>query len=450
MTMSSALSADTPVIEAAPWWRPRPASRLIIEGGHPLKGIYPISGAKNAVLPLMVASLLTPECVTLHNAPASLDVAILAGLLRRLGATLEWNEAESGLSVEVTAGRIHPTHVDRGLVARMRASVILLSAILVRSGEVALPLPGGDAIGKRPVNFHIEGLAAMGAEVEVSDGIIYAKAPHGLRAAEHRLPFPSVGATENLMIAATGARGTSVITNAALEPEIDDLANLLVAMGARISGIGTAELVIEGGTGLHGAVHRVVPDRIEMGTLACAAALTNGELLLLGADVGLLGKAAEVLRRAGVDLVTVGDGVVARRSRSGLKAMAVATGPFPEFATDLQSPLMALLSVAEGTSTIAETIFEGRFRHVDPMRLMGAEISVDGQVATVRGRPKLVGAAVEGSDVRASAALVIAALGAEGVSTVSGIDHLDRGYDRMEDKLNRCGARIVRLDQADG
>jgi UDP-N-acetylglucosamine 1-carboxyvinyltransferase len=444
--MISAPSADMPVMQAAPWWRPRPVSRLVIEGGHRLQGIYPISGAKNAILPLMVATLLTPDRVLLHNAPASLDVAILSGLLRRLGAELAWTETPEGLSVEISAGRIHPTHIDRGLVARMRASVILLSAVLVRSGEVALPLPGGDAIGKRPVNFHIDGLAAMGADVEIADGVIYAKAPNGLKGADFTLPFPSVGATENLIIAATGATGRSVIRNAALEPEIDDLAHLLVAMGANITGIGTTEITVEGGRTLHGAEHRVIPDRIEMGTLACAAALTDGELLLQGANVELLGSAADVLRQAGVALTPAEGGVFARRAPGGLRAIDIETGPFPGFATDLQSPLMALLSIADGTSSITETIFEGRFRHVEPMRLMGAAIEVDGRVARITGRPNLNGAAVEGGDVRASAALVIAALGARGSSTVSGIDHLDRGYDRMEDKLSRCGARILRVD----
>ena len=439
-------SAETAVIEAAPWWRPRPASRLVIEGGHRLRGSYPISGAKNAILPLMVAALLTPEKVSLHNAPASLDVAILSGLLRRLGAELAWTETNRGLSVEITAARIHPTHIDRGLVARMRASVILLSAVLVRSGEIALPLPGGDAIGKRPVDFHIAGLQAMGAEVEIADGVIYAKAPNGLAGTDFTLPFPSVGATENLMIAATGAAGKSIIRNAALEPEIDDLARLLASMGARITGIGTAEITVEGGSPLHAAEHQVIADRIEMGTLACAAALTDGELLLENANVELLGSAADVFRRAGVDLVPATNGVIARRAVGGLRAVDVETGPFPGFATDLQSPLMALLSAAHGTSSITETIFEGRFRHVEPMRLMGATIEVDGRVGKITGQPRLHGAAVEGGDVRASAALVIAALAAQGTSTVSGIDHLDRGYDRMEDKLARCGAHILRVE----
>ncbi|HVW91054.1 MAG TPA: UDP-N-acetylglucosamine 1-carboxyvinyltransferase [Devosia sp.] len=446
--MTSSQPADMPVMRAAPWWRPRPASRLVIEGGHKLRGTYPISGAKNAVLPLMVATLLTSERVLLHNAPASLDVAILSGLLRRLGAELAWTETEAGLSVEITAGRIHPTHIDRGLVARMRASVILLSAVLVRSGEVALPLPGGDAIGKRPVNFHVDGLLAMGAEVEIADGVIYAKAPNGLAGADFTLPFPSVGATENLLIAATGATGRSVIRNAALEPEIDDLARLLVGMGAQIEGIGTSEITVEGGRPLHGAEHRIIADRIEMGTLACAAALTDGELLLQHARVELLGGAADVLRRAGVELVAAATGVIARRAPGGLKAIDVATGPFPGFATDLQSPLMALLAVAEGTSSITETIFEGRFGHVEPMRRMGARIEVEGRVARIVGQPRLHGASVEGGDVRASAALVIAALAAQGSSTISGIDHLDRGYDRMEEKLARCGARIVRTEAA--
>lgn len=446
--MPATLTADAPVAAAAPWWRPRPASRLVIEGGRPLIGTYPVSGAKNAVLPLMVAALLAPSGVVLDNAPASLDVAILAALMRRLGATLDWHAAVTGLTVEISAPRLHPTHIDRDLVARMRASVLLLSALLVRSGEVALPLPGGDAIGARPVDFHIDGLVAMGAEVDISGGVIYAKTRNGLRGAEIVLPFPSVGATENLMIAATGAKGTTLIRNAALEPEIDDLARFLVAMGARIEGIGTASILIEGGHALTGARHAVVPDRIEMGTLACAAALTDGEMMLAGGRLDILGGAAEVFTRAGVALAAVPGGVVARRASGGLQPVDVVTGPFPGFATDLQSPLMALLARAPGTSSITEAIFEARFRHVEHLRAMGAEIEIDGRTARIRGVAQLSGAAVSGGDVRAAAALVIAALGAAGASEIGGIDHLDRGYDGMEDKLRRCGAEIWRREES--
>ena len=438
------MTQSDPLTRAAPWWQAKPASRLVVRGGRPLRGSYPISGAKNAVLPLMVAALLTPERVTLRNAPASLDVAVLAALLRRLGANLTWSEGDDGLSVEIVAVRIHAAHIARDLVARMRASVLLLSVLLVRCGEAGLPLPGGDAIGRRGIDFHVDGLVRMGAEIEIEDDQIYATAPHGLRGADITLPFPSVGATENLMIAAVGARGISVIRNAAREPEIDDLALFLTTLGARIHGIGSDTLIIEGASELHPTVHSVVPDRIEMGTLACAAALTDGELLLVNGRIDLLGAAADTFRQAGVLLEPVAGGVLARRAAGGLVAVDIATGPFPGFATDLQAPTMALLCRAAGTSRIEETIFEHRFRHADQLRLMGAGIEVGGNFATIRGGA-LAGAAVAGTDVRATAALVIAALSAEGTSEIGGIDHLDRGYDGMQEKLQRCGADIVRV-----
>ena len=437
------LSTD-PLTRAAPWWQAKPASRLVIGGGKPLVGSYPVSGAKNAVLPLLVAALLTPERVTLRNAPASLDVAVLAALLRRLGAELTWSEGEAGLSVEIVAERIHAAHVARDLVARMRASVLLLSVLLVRCGEAGLPLPGGDAIGRRGIDFHVDGLVKMGAEIDIEDSAIYATAPNGLHGAEIELPFPSVGATENLMIAAVGATGRSVIRNAAREPEIDDLAHFLIGMGARIGGIGSSTLTIEPAPRLAGTTHDVVPDRIEMGTLACAAALTDGELHLVNGRLDLLGGAAEILRAAGVELEPVAGGVIARRAPGGLRAVDVLTAPFPGFATDLQAPTMALLCAAPGTSRIEEAIFEQRFRHADQLGLMGADIAIAGNVATIRGG-RLRGAAVAGTDVRATAALVIAALAAEGTSEVGGIDHLDRGYDGMQEKLRRCGADIVRV-----
>ncbi|HTJ57527.1 MAG TPA: UDP-N-acetylglucosamine 1-carboxyvinyltransferase [Devosiaceae bacterium] len=442
------LVSNEPLTEAAPWWQPKPPSRLLVTGGQPLVGTYRISGAKNSVLPLMVAALLTPHRVTLQNAPASLDVAVLAALLRRLGARLEWRQDDAGLSVEIVAERIHAAHIDRDLVARMRASVLLLSALLVRCGEAGLPLPGGDAIGLRGIDFHVAGLEAMGAEVEISGSTIYAKAPSGLHGADFTLPFPSVGATENLMIAAVGASGVSIIRNAAREPEIDDLAHCLVAMGATITGIGTSTITIEGGAELRPTVHAIVPDRIEMGTLACAAALTDGELLLANARIELLGSAGEVFRRAGVDLQPVEGGVLARRAAGGLRATDVLTGPFPGFATDLQAPAMALLALATGTSVIEETIFEQRFRHAEELRRMGAQIEVDGRRARITGVSALSGASVAGTDVRAAAALVIAALAADGQSEIGGLDHLDRGYDGMAEKLRRCGADIVRVGEA--
>jgi len=429
---------------AAPWWHPRVGRSLVIHGGRPLVGTYPVSGAKNAVLPLMVSAVLTPHLVTLHNVPASLDVAVLSALLQRLGADMRWSTASGGLSVTICADRIQPGNIEPDLVARMRASVLLLGTLLARSGEARLPMPGGDAIGLRGIDFHIAGLRAMGAQVELAGGMIHARAPTGLKGADIRLPMPSVGATENLLLAAVRARGTSVIRNAAREPEIADLARCLIAMGARISGLDTHTLIINGDAPLMGAVHTVMPDRIEMGTLACAAAVTDGEILLRHTQPDLLGAAGPVLAAAGVALHPVDGGVVARRSPAGLTGTDFVTQPYPGFATDLQAPMMALLTVATGASAITETIFEQRFRHVDELRKMGADITVRGRTAWVRGVPTLRGGAVSCTDVRAAAALVIAALGAVGETTIDGLDHLDRGYDQIAEKLTACGAAMIR------
>ncbi|SEP38264.1 UDP-N-acetylglucosamine 1-carboxyvinyltransferase [Rhodospirillales bacterium URHD0017] len=429
---------------AAPWWRPTTGSKLIIRGSRPLVGTYPISGAKNAVLPLMVSALLTPHLVTLRNVPANLDVAVLAALLQRLGCDMHWSTAESGLAVTIAADRVQPQRIDPELVTRMRASVLLLGALLARCGEAALPMPGGDAIGLRGIDFHIAGLRAMGASIDLTAGTIRATARDGLRGAAILLPQPSVGATENLLLAAVAAAGTTTIRNAAREPEIADLATCLIAMGARIAGLGTHVLTIEGDAQLGGAVHTVLPDRIEFGTLACAAALTDGELLLARGRVDLLGVAASSFDAAGVHLRKTAEGVVARRAEGGLTGVDLTTAPYPGFATDLQAPTMALLAAAAGTSTITENIFEQRFRHVDELRKMGADIAVRGRTARIRGIERLHGAAVTCTDVRAAAALVLAGLGAKGETTLDGLDHLDRGYDAMTGKLAACGADIER------
>jgi len=431
---------------AAPWWQPSPGRVLAIRGGRRLSGTYPISGAKNAVLPLMVAALLTPHLVTLRNVPASLDVAVLAALLQRLGAGLHWSSGSGGLSLTICADRVHPAQVDGALVARMRASILLLGALLARCGEARLPMPGGDAIGLRGIDFHVAGLRAMGATVDLAGGIVAARAPAGLRGAEIRLPQPSVGATENLMLAAVLASGTTVIRNAAREPEVADLAACLAAMGAAIAGAGSDVVTVQGGMTLGGAAHAVMPDRIELGTLACAAAITDGTLLLRHARLDLLGAAAPLLAAAGVALTPAEDGLVARRAAGGLAAVDIVTRPYPGFATDLQAPAMALLATAAGASTITETIFEQRFRHVDELRKLGAAIAVRGRTALVRGVPRLGGAAVTGTDVRAAAALAVAGLGAAGETVLDGLDHLDRGYDRIVAKLAACGADLTRDD----
>ncbi len=435
---------------AAPWWQPRPGRHLSIQGGQALTGIYPVSGAKNAVLALMMSSLLTPGLVTLHNVPCILDVAVLANLLQGLGVNLSWSHGSHGLSVTLCADHVHPARIDRALVTRMRASVLLLGTVLARCGEVWLPMPGGDDIGLRGIDFHIAGLRAMGARIDLDGGVVHATAPEGLHGADIRLPFPSVGATQNLLLAAVLAQGTTVIRNAAREPENIDLAQCLGQMGAVISGIGSDELTIEGGRVLGGAVHQVMPDRIELGTMACAAATTDGELLLRHGRMELLGAAAPLFGAAGVELREVADGVIARRAAGGLRGTDIVTGPYPGFATDLQSPAMALLAMAPGASAVTETMFEQRFRHVDELRKMGANISVQGRTGFIRGVPHLAGARVTATDVRAAAALVLAGLAAQGETILDGLDHLDRGYDRMEEKLGACGARLRRGDRFEG
>ncbi len=438
------LSPDTSLLSASPWWRPDPGTSLVIQGGCRLSGTYPISGAKNAVLPLMVSALVTPHLVTLHNVPASLDVAVLANLLQRLGCVLNWSSGRSGLSLTVCADHVHPARIDRDLVIRMRASVLLLGAVLARCGEACLPLPGGDAIGSRGIDFHIDGLRAMGAEIDARDGMIEARAPHGLHGAEIAFPHVSVGATENLMLAAVLADGDTVIRNAAREPEIGDLAKCLIAMGAAIEGLDTPVLTIRGNRPLTGAVHTVMPDRIELGTLACATAVTGGEVLLENGSRHLLGAAETLLLKAGVALEDVDGGLIARCATGRLNGITAETQPYPGFATDLQAPVMAMLAVARGRSVITETIFEQRFRHVDELRRMGADITVKGRTARITGVERLRGARVTATDVRAAAALVLAGLAAEGETVLDGLDHLDRGYDRMAGKLQACGAHIVR------
>jgi UDP-N-acetylglucosamine 1-carboxyvinyltransferase len=422
-------------------WRLSSGGSLLIRGGFPLTGTYPISGAKNAVLPLMVSALLTPYPVALHNIPDTLDVAVLATLFQRLGAVVHRSSTEAGLSIIICADRVRPGQVDQELVTRMRASVLLLGALLARCGQANLPMPGGDAIGLRSIDFHIAGLRAMGASIDLEGGTIRATAPRGLRGAEVVLPQPSVGATENLLVAAVLATGTTVIRNAAREPEVADLAQCLVTMGAGVSGIRSDTLKVRGGLTLSGTAYPVMPDRIEMGTVACAAAITDGEVLLRHGRLDLLGAAVPALIEAGVDLGQTAEGVIAHRSSAGLVGIDFQTRPYPGFATDLQAPVMALLSTAVGASMVTETVFEHRFRHVDELRKMGADIKVLGRTAFLRGVPKLQGAVVTGKDVRGAGALVIAGLGADGQTVVGGLEHLDRGYDRMAEKLSRVVLR---------
>jgi UDP-N-acetylglucosamine 1-carboxyvinyltransferase len=441
MSPGSPLSLES----TAPWWKAARGERLMIGGGRKLHGEIAISGAKNAALPLMILPLLTSHLVTLHNVPRNLDVAVLATLLRQLGVAIRWSTRGAALSLHASAERVDPGAIDAALVGRMRASFLLLGALLARCGTASIPLPGGDAIGLRGVDYHLEGLRAMGAEIELSGGIVRAAAPGGLHGARILLPQPSVGATENLLIAATLADGDSVIENAAREPEIADVAQCLVAMGAVIAGIGGDTLLVSGCKTLGGAVHAVMPDRIEIGTYACAAALTDGEVTLRGADAALLGAALPALAAAGVEISAVADGLLVRRSPSGLVGIDVVTQPFPGFATDLQPQMMTLLSIASGVGMIGETIFDKRFQHVGELRRMGASITVHGSTALVRGVASLRGAEVEASDVRAGAALVLAGLAAAGETVIGGIEHIDRGYEALVNKLSSCGAAIRRV-----
>jgi UDP-N-acetylglucosamine 1-carboxyvinyltransferase len=416
--------------------------KIRIRGGRPLSGEIVIGGAKNAALPLMAAGLLTDQRLVLTNVPRLADIDTMTSLLSQHGIAVEpvGNEGRS-LSL---GGAISSTEAPYDIVRKMRASVLVLGPLLARCQEARVSLPGGCAIGTRPVDLHLKGLEQMGARIELSAGYINATAPGGLRGATIVLPFASVGATENLMMAASLANGQTTIANAAREPEIGDLANCLVAMGARIEGIGTGTLVIEGVGSLHGATHPIIPDRIETGTYACAAAITGGTVLLRGADLAHLSAVQAVLDSAGVELDAVADGVRVTR-RNGLHGTDAMTEPYPGFPTDMQAQFLVLMSVAEGAAMVTETIFENRFMHVSELTRMGARINVHGASAIVRGVASLSGAPVMATDLRASASLVIAGLAAVGDTVVNRVYHLDRGYEALEQKLAACGADVERI-----
>ena len=423
--------------------------RIRIRGGRPLTGEIAISGAKNAALPLMAACLLTDGTLRLSNLPHLVDIATLANLLVQLGVEIRMNGAveggHAGRVLEMTARRVTDTRAPYELVRKMRASVLVLGPLLARAGRAEVSLPGGCAIGTRPIDAHLKGLEALGAEIELRDGYVHARAPHGLRGAEIVFPAVSVGATENLLMAATLAAGETRLVNAAREPEVTDLAQCLIAMGARIEGVGGDTLVVEGVERLGAAEHRIIPDRIETGTYAMAAAITGGALDLLGARAEHLGAVIEVLRQAGVAITESDRGLHVERADGRLRGVDVMTEPFPGFPTDLQAQMMALMATAEGASMITETIFENRFMHVPELARMGADINVHGASAMVRGRPGLTGAEVMATDLRASVSLVLAALAAEGETLLNRVYHLDRGYERVEDKLAACGAEIERI-----
>jgi UDP-N-acetylglucosamine 1-carboxyvinyltransferase len=422
--------------------------QIVIQGGNRLSGEIRISGAKNAALPLMAASLLSAEPLTLTNLPRLADISTMSKLLEQHGVSvLEVDDGKSGMTMTFDAGGVDNTVAPYDLVRRMRASVLVLGPLVARFGDAKVSLPGGCAIGTRPVDLHIRGLEQLGAEIELEGGYMTARAPNGLIGSKFVFPFVSVGATENLMMAACLARGETVLTNAAREPEVTDLAHCLVAMGAKIDGIGSDTLTIQGVTSLHAAEHPVVCDRIEAGTYAMAAAITGGELELTGVSPGLLDAAFKMLGEAGLEIEDTPTGTRVSLGSGGLKGIDVMTEPFPGFPTDLQAQVMALMSVADGAAMITETIFENRFMHVPELSRMGANVNVHGASAMVRGVDHLTGAEVMATDLRASSSLIIAALAARGETVIRRVYHLDRGYERIEEKLGACGAVIERVQE---
>ena len=429
--------------------------KLRIFGGQALSGRIQIAGAKNASLPLMAASLLTDQNLILRNLPRVADIATMGKLLVELGLEVrnekrgfKGNDSARPLassSLVLNAKNLENVTASYDLVRKMRASVLVLGPLLARLGYARVSMPGGCAIGPRPIDLHVAGLKRLGARISLKDGYIEASAPKGLQGAVIELPLVSVGATENLMMAATLARGDTVILNAAREPEVVDLGICLSAMGARLSGVGTSRVEISGVGSLEGAEHTVVPDRIESGTYAIAAAITGGAIDLLGARLELMHSVKESLAIAGVGLTAVKDGVRASRIKTEIQPLDVETHPYPGFPTDMQAQFMALMTLASGVSTIAEKIFENRFMHVNELARMGANISIQGNKATVVGVRQLTGAPVMATDLRASVSLLLAGLAARGETVVNRVYHLDRGYESVVEKLVACGATVERL-----
>ncbi len=425
--------------------------RIRIVGGQRLNGAIPISGAKNATLPLMIAGLLTEDTLILDNAPRLADVELLQRILGNHGVDImiagkrPGEDPNSGRTLHISAKNIIDTTAPYELVSKMRASFWVVAPLLARMGEAKVSMPGGCAIGTRPVDLLIMALEKLGAEIEIEGGYVIARAKKGLRGGDIEFPKVTVGGTHTAMMAAALAHGTTVIENAAREPEIGDVADCLNKMGAKISGAGTSRIVVEGVGRLHGARHAVLPDRIETGTYACAVAMTGGDVLLQNARPELLQSALDVLAQTGAVIAPTNEGIRVTRNGAGLAPVTVSTAPFPGFPTDLQAQLMALMTRAGGTSRITETIFENRFMHVQELVRLGAHIQLDGDTATVEGVKHLTGAQVMATDLRASVSLVIAALAAEGETMVNRVYHLDRGFERVEDKLARCGAQIERI-----
>ena len=422
--------------------------RILIRGGNRLSGRLKISGAKNAALTLMPCAILTDEPVTLRNLPRLADVDGFGHLLNQIGAStrVEGTRPEDfGRVMTIRAGQLFSTEAPYDIVRKMRASILVLGPILARAGEARVSLPGGCAIGNRPIDLHLKALEAIGAEIELTAGYVKASAPGGrLSGGRYTFPVVSVGATENALMAAVTAKGTTVLGNAAREPEIVDLCRLLIAMGARIDGVGTETLTIEGVDRLHGATYSVMPDRIEAGSYACAAAITGGDLELVGACAEDMRATLAALTQAGVTVEESRDSI--RVTAHGpLQPLNLSTAPFPGFATDMQAQFMAMLCKAEGTSTLTETIFENRYMHVPELARMGADIQDHGRTAMVKGVEKLTGAPVMATDLRASMSLILAGLAAEGETSVSRVYHLDRDYERLEEKLSAVGADIERV-----
>jgi UDP-N-acetylglucosamine 1-carboxyvinyltransferase len=425
--------------------------RIRIVGGQRLSGTIPISGAKNATLPLMIASLLTEDTLILENVPRLADVSQLQRILGNHGVDVmiagkrPGDDPNQGRTIHISAKHIVDTTAPYDLVSKMRASFWVVAPLMARMGEAKVSMPGGCAIGTRPVDLLIMALEKLGADIEIESGYVIARAKKGLRGGEIVFPKATVGGTHTALMAASLATGTTVIENAACEPEIADVAECLNKMGAKISGAGTSRIVIEGVSKLHGARHAVLPDRIETGTYAMAVVMTGGEVLLQNTRPELLQSALDVLAQAGATVTPTNEGIRIARNGTGLAPVDVTTAPFPGFPTDLQAQLMALMTLAKGTSHITETIFENRFMHVQELARLGAHIQLDGETATIEGVDRLKGAPVMATDLRASVSLVIAALAAEGETLVNRVYHLDRGFERLEDKLARCGAAIERI-----
>jgi UDP-N-acetylglucosamine 1-carboxyvinyltransferase len=425
--------------------------RICISGGQRLNGTIPISGAKNATLPLMIASLLTDQTLILDNVPRLADVALLQRILGNHGVDImvggkrPGETQYNGQTLHISAANVIDTTAPYELVSRMRASFWVIAPLLARMGEAKVSMPGGCAIGTRPVDLLIMALDCLGAEIEIDRGYVIARARNGLKGGRISFPKVTVGGTHTALMAASLADGSTVIENAAREPEITDVADCLNKMGARISGAGTSRILVEGVPRLNGARHRVLPDRIETGTYAMAVAMTGGDVLLENARPELLQSAFDVLALAGVEVTPTNAGVRVARNGAGIAPVEVTTSPFPGFPTDLQAQLMALMTRANGTSRITETIFENRFMHVQELVRLGAHIQLDGECATIEGVERLKGAPVMATDLRASVSLVIAALAAEGETVVNRVYHLDRGFERLEDKLAACGAAIERV-----